>query len=136
MAASFSTCCQQDRQPEGFAVCRLIKPCLQGSIALLVTRRSVVHSATQDKVQDLLSQQLDATDNEAVLQELQQLEDLALQEEMQHMPAVPKTEPQQAQQQAAQTAAAAAAASTAAAEAAVQIEEELPSVPATKVRWL
>lgn len=81
-------------------------------------------------MQDLLSQQLDAADNEAVLQELQQLEDLALQEEMQHMPAVPKTEPQQAQQQTAQ---AAAAASTAAAEAAVPAEEELPSVPATKV---
>jgi hypothetical protein len=82
----------------------------------------------QDKVQDLLSQQLDAADNESVLQELQQLEDLALQEEMQHMPTVPKTEPQKAQQQQAQPAEEAAGA-----QAAVQLEEELPSVPKTKV---
>lgn len=71
----------------------------------------------------MLGQQLDDSDNEAVLQELQQLEDLALQEEMQHMPAVPKTEPEQAQKQP--------AAAEAAAE--VQVEEELPSVPKTKV---
>lgn len=77
----------------------------------------------------MLAQQLDASDNEAVLQELQQLEDLALQEELQHMPSVPKTEPQQAQQQPA-----AATPEAAAAAAAVQIEEELPSVPAKKVR--
>jgi charged multivesicular body protein 6 len=83
----------------------------------------------QDKVQDLLSQQLDAADNESVLQELQQLEDLALQEEMQHMPSVPKTEPQQAQQQQQVQPAAEAAG----AQAAVQLEEELPSVPKTKV---
>lgn len=83
----------------------------------------------QDKVQDLLSQQLDASDNEAVLQELQQLEDLALQEEMQHMPAVPTTEPQQAQQQQQQQV----AEEGMQAAAAVVVEEELPSVPKTQV---
>lgn len=77
----------------------------------------------------MLSQQLDESDNEAVLQELQQLEDQQLQEELKHMPAVPKTEQQQEQQ----PAAAAAAAEAAGAEAAVQLEEELPSVPKTKV---
>jgi hypothetical protein len=89
----------------------------------------VVLPAVQDKVQEMLGQQLDDSDNEAVLQELQQLEDLALQEEMQHMPAVPQTEPQQQQAQQQQAAAAAAAG----AEAAVQLEEDLPSVPKTKV---
>jgi hypothetical protein len=100
--------------------------------AALVDCCCVAHAlccAVQDKVQDLLSQQLDAADNESVLQELQQLEDLALQEEMQHMPSVPKTEPQQAQQQQQVQPAAEAAG----AQAAVQLEEELPSVPKTKV---
>jgi hypothetical protein len=87
----------------------------------------------QDKVQDLLSQQLDASDNEAVLQELQQLEDLALQEEMQHMPAVPGTVPAQAQQQQQQQQVAEEGAQAAAAAVVVQ-EEELPSVPKTQVR--
>jgi hypothetical protein len=94
----------------------------------LKTRLCLAVLALQDKVQDLLSQQLDASDNEAVLQELQQLEDQALQEELKHMPAVPDTQPQQQAQQ--QPAAAVAAAG---AEAAVLLEEELPSVPTTKV---
>jgi hypothetical protein len=70
-------------------------------------------------VQQVLSQQLDESDNEAVLAELQALEDAALEEEVAAMPSVPASEQQQ--QEVAQQPAAAAEA------------EELPSVPKTKV---
>jgi hypothetical protein len=65
-------------------------------------------------VQDLLSQQLDAADNEAVMAELQQLEDAFLQEEVEAMPNVPVSEQQQQQQD-------------------ELPEEDLPSVPQTQV---
>jgi hypothetical protein len=78
----------------------------------------------------VLSQQLDSTDNEAVLQELQQLEDAALREEMAELPSVPAGQ----EQQQAVAAAAQEPRQQQAAVVAGQEEEELPSVPATKVR--
>eukprot|EP00878_Enallax_costatus_P002210 GHUV01002381.1.p1 GENE.GHUV01002381.1~~GHUV01002381.1.p1 ORF type:complete len:232 (+),score=87.40 GHUV01002381.1:243-938(+) len=77
----------------------------------------------QDKVQDIVSQQLDAADTEAVMQELHQLEDQALQDELAAMPKVPELTEEQKQQQAAAAVPADAG----------QLEEELPSVPDTKV---
>eukprot|EP00879_Flechtneria_rotunda_P010452 GHRR01010928.1.p1 GENE.GHRR01010928.1~~GHRR01010928.1.p1 ORF type:complete len:229 (+),score=94.42 GHRR01010928.1:619-1305(+) len=74
----------------------------------------------QDKVQDIISQQLDASDNEAVLHELEQLEAAALQEEISEMPTVPVADEEQ-KQKAAEALAAAAA------------KEKLPSVPTSKV---
>lgn len=91
-----------------------------------------VYHYLQDKVQDMLSRQLDESDNEAVLQELQQLEDQQLQEDLKHMPAAPTTEAQpQAQQQQQQHPQ---AESQAAAPLLEKEAEELPSVPKTKVR--
>lgn len=94
------------------------------------------HPPLQDKVQDLLSQQLDASDNEAVLQELQALEEQQLQEDLKHMPSVPTTtavaQPEAAEgQQQQQQQAAAETAKTAE----QLLADEFPSVPKTKVRW-
>ena len=91
----------------------------------------------QDKVQDVLGQQLDDTDTEAVMNEFAAMEAAALDEELDKMPKVP-------------TAAAEAAAAATAAEAGTEaqpaaaaeavaveekaVEEELPSVPKSKVR--
>lgn len=77
-------------------------------------------------MQDIISQQLDASDTEAVMQELQQLEDQALQDELAAMPTVPELTDEQKQQQAEAAAAAAEAAQAAAG-------QELPSVPHTQV---
>lgn len=107
-----------------------LQTCPQVLLALPCAAVVLSHPAVlQDKVQDVVSQQLDAADTEAVMQELQQLENQALQDEMAAMPAVPELTKEQKQQQAAAAAAAAAAARAEAG----QLEEELPSVPDAQV---
>lgn len=89
----------------------------------------------QDKVQDVISGQLDDIDQKAVQDELRMLEEMAAAEEAAELPSVPVSEEQQQQQKAAAEAAAAAgaAAEPAVAEEAEAELEELPDVPQTLV---
>jgi hypothetical protein len=87
----------------------------------------------QDKVQDIISGQLDDIDQKAVQDELRMLEEMAAAEEAAELPSPPTSKEQQRQKAAAEAAAAAAAAEPAAEPAAEAELEELPSVPQTKV---
>jgi cell pole-organizing protein PopZ len=83
-------------------------------------------------VQDVLGQQLDDTDTEAVMNEFAAMEAAALDEELDKMPAVPTAAAAGAEAAGAEEQPAAAVATTAAADQGT--EDELPSVPTTKVR--
>jgi chemotaxis protein histidine kinase CheA len=87
----------------------------------------------QDKVQDILSGQLDDIDEKAVQDELRMLEEMAAAEEAAELPSPPTDAEQQKQKAAAEAAAAAAAAAAAEPIEAEAELEELPSVPQTKV---
>jgi chemotaxis protein histidine kinase CheA len=112
LASEHSTCTAQCGEGTTPPLLRLL-PCLQ------------------DKVQDIISGQLDDIDQKAVQDELRMLEEMAAAEEAAELPSPPTSEEQQKQKAAAEAAAAAAAEP---AEAAAELEE-LPSVPQTKVSF-